>query len=67
MPINSGMNDCIDTAYLMQMKGYDVYTVEGSAENIKITTLPISIHSEHLWTLEKIHKYLGCNYESNSI
>ena len=32
------MNDCIDTAYLMQMKGYDVYTVEGSAENIKITT-----------------------------
>ena len=36
--IDSGMNDCIDTAYLMQMKGYDVYTVEGSAENIKITT-----------------------------
>ena len=36
--IDSGMNDCIDTAYLMQMKGYDVYIVEGSAENIKITT-----------------------------
>lgn len=36
--IDSGMNDCIDTAYLMQLKGHDVYTVEGSAENIKITT-----------------------------
>lgn len=36
--IDSGMTDCIDTAYLMQLKGYDVYTVEGSAENIKITT-----------------------------
>lgn len=36
--IDSGMNDCIDTAYLMQLSGYDVYTVEGSAENIKITT-----------------------------
>ncbi len=37
--IDAGMNDCIDTAYLMQLNGYDVYTVEGSAENIKITTL----------------------------
>ena len=36
--IGSGMNDCIDTAYLMQLSGHDVYTVEGSAENIKITT-----------------------------
>ncbi|MCI8782071.1 MAG: 2-C-methyl-D-erythritol 4-phosphate cytidylyltransferase [Dorea sp.] len=36
--IDAGMNDCIDTAYLMQLNGYDVYTVEGSAENIKITT-----------------------------
>lgn len=36
--IESGMNDCIDTAYLMQLQGNDVYTVEGSAENIKITT-----------------------------
>lgn len=36
--VNSGMNDCIDTAYLMQLQGNDVYTVEGSTENIKITT-----------------------------
>ena len=36
--IESGMDDCIDTAYLMQLNGHDVYTVEGSAENIKITT-----------------------------
>ncbi|MCR4653401.1 MAG: 2-C-methyl-D-erythritol 4-phosphate cytidylyltransferase [Eubacterium sp.] len=36
--IDAGMNDCIDTAYLMQLNGHDVYTVEGSAENIKITT-----------------------------
>lgn len=36
--IDAGMNDCIDTAYLMQLNGYDVYTVEGSTENIKITT-----------------------------
>ncbi len=36
--IESGMNDCIDTAFLMQQSGHDVYTVEGSAENIKITT-----------------------------
>ena len=36
--IDSGMADCIDTAYLMQQSGYDVYTVEGTAENIKITT-----------------------------
>ena len=36
--IGAGMTDCIDTAFLMQQSGYDVYTVEGSAENIKITT-----------------------------
>ena len=36
--VDSGMKDCIDTAYLMQMSGIDVYTEEGSAENIKITT-----------------------------
>jgi len=36
--IESGVKDCIDTAYLMQLNGYDIYTVEGSAENIKITT-----------------------------
>ena len=36
--IDSGMNDCIDTAFLMQYSGYDVYTVEGPTENIKITT-----------------------------
>lgn len=36
--IDSGMKDCIDTAYLMQISGYDVYTVEGSPDNIKITT-----------------------------
>uniref|UniRef100_I5AW64 4-diphosphocytidyl-2-methyl-D-erythritol synthase n=1 Tax=Eubacterium cellulosolvens (strain ATCC 43171 / JCM 9499 / 6) TaxID=633697 RepID=I5AW64_EUBC6 len=36
--IDADMNDCIDTAYLMQLNGHDVYTVEGSAENIKITT-----------------------------
>lgn len=36
--VDEGMMDCIDTAYLMQMNGYDIYTVEGSPENIKITT-----------------------------
>ena len=36
--VDDGMLDCIDTAYLMQLQGNDVYTVEGSAENIKITT-----------------------------
>ena len=36
--IESGMNDCIDTAYLMQRNGHDVYTVQGPAENIKITS-----------------------------
>ena len=36
--VNSGMKDCIDTAYLMQISGYELYTVEGSPENIKITT-----------------------------
>lgn len=36
--IASGITDCIDTAYLMQSNGYEIYTVEGSPENIKITT-----------------------------
>lgn len=36
--VDSGMTDCIDTAYLMQLSGHKVHTVEGSAENIKITT-----------------------------
>lgn len=36
--IESGIDDCIDTAYLMQSKGFDVYTVECSSDNIKITT-----------------------------
>ena len=36
--IGAGMKDCIDTACLMQMSGHEIYTVEGSAENIKITT-----------------------------
>lgn len=36
--VDAGMTDCIDTAYLMQLNGHDVYTVEGPAENIKITT-----------------------------
>ena len=36
--IESGITDCIDTAFLMQQSGHDVYTVEGSGENIKITT-----------------------------
>ena len=36
--VDEGMLDCIDTAYLMQLQGNDIYTVEDSAENIKITT-----------------------------
>ena len=36
--IRAGMDDCIDTAYLMQRSGYELFTVEGSPENIKITT-----------------------------
>ena len=36
--VESGTNDCIDTAFLMQQYGMDLYTVEGSPENIKITT-----------------------------
>lgn len=36
--VDSGMRDCIDTAYLMQMSGHAIYSVEGSEENIKITT-----------------------------
>lgn len=36
--IDSGMKDCIDTAYLMQQHGFKIHTVEGSSDNIKITT-----------------------------
>lgn len=36
--VESGMMDCIDTAYLMQLSGHEIYSVEGSEENIKITT-----------------------------
>ena len=36
--VGSGIRDCIDTAFLMQQNGYPLYTVEGPAENIKITT-----------------------------
>ncbi len=42
--VDSGMQDCIDTAYLMQQRGHDVYTVECSSENIKITT-PIDFYT----------------------
>lgn len=41
--VDSGMEDCIDTAYLMQLSGYSLYTVECSSENIKITT-PTDYH-----------------------
>lgn len=33
-----GIKDCIDTAYLMKQYGYQLHTVVGCAENIKITT-----------------------------
>ena len=36
--VDSGMDDCIDTAYLMQLHGHTIYAVEGPTENIKITT-----------------------------
>lgn len=36
--VQQGMTDCIDTAYLMQQFGYRIYSVEGSSDNIKITT-----------------------------
>lgn len=36
--VTSGMIDCIDTAYLMRLNGYEVYAIEGSVDNIKITT-----------------------------
>ena len=36
--LKTGMNDCIDTAYLMQLSGHELFMVEGSSENIKITT-----------------------------
>lgn len=36
--INEGSLEWIDTAFLMQSRGYPLYVVEGRAENIKITT-----------------------------
>ncbi|NBI71282.1 2-C-methyl-D-erythritol 4-phosphate cytidylyltransferase [Clostridiaceae bacterium] len=36
--VAEGTIDCIDTAYLMQMQGHSLFTVECSPENIKITT-----------------------------
>ena len=33
-----GQTDFIDSASLMKHYGYELYTVEGSPENIKITT-----------------------------
>lgn len=36
--IDSGVEDCIDTAYLMQQSGREIFAVEGSSDNIKITT-----------------------------
>lgn len=36
--VDDGMIDCIDTAFLMQMNGYSLFTVESSSQNIKITT-----------------------------
>ena len=33
-----GINDCIDTAFLMRQYGYKLHTVAGLPENIKITT-----------------------------
>lgn len=36
--VDEGMEDCIDTAYLMQKNGHLLYTVVCSPENIKITT-----------------------------
>ena len=36
--IDNGVEDCIDTAFLMQLNGHSLYSVEGSSENIKITT-----------------------------
>lgn len=36
--IESGREDLIDTAFLMQSQGHSLYIVEGRPENIKITT-----------------------------
>ena len=36
--VDSGMDDCIDTAYLMQLNGHAIFAVDGPSENIKITT-----------------------------
>ena len=36
--MEDNFNDFIDSAYLMQFYGYELHTIEGTAENIKITT-----------------------------
>ncbi len=36
--VEKGIEDCIDTAYLMQKTGHSIHTVQGKPENIKITT-----------------------------
>lgn len=36
--IKDKRNDFIDSAYLMQFYGYELHTIEGTVENIKITT-----------------------------
>lgn len=36
--IREGIDDCIDCAFLMQSQGYQIFSVEGKPENIKITT-----------------------------
>ena len=38
--LEDGMNDYIDTAFLMQKYGHTLFFVEGPPENIKITTPP---------------------------
>lgn len=42
--IEDGISDCIDTAYLMQRYGHKLFSVEGSSDNIKITT-PIDYYT----------------------
>ena len=36
--VQDGVDDCIDTAFLMQEYGHSLHTVKGLPENIKITT-----------------------------
>ncbi len=59
--VEAGMNDCIDTAFLMQQSGYDVYTVEGSSENIKITTPTDFYTFRTLMDIRENSQILECN------